>query len=319
MSLLSIIIPVYNAEEYLPRCIDSIINNTFPDWELILVDDGSLDHSGDICDSYSRSDERIKVLHQRNAGQSVARNNGLQHANGIYVTFVDADDEISVDAYLPNIQYLETHPDVDFLQYPTLWNCNTDDVKQELIEAKKLIGRENIFAAWCNNSPINYSVWNKIFRKELVNDIEFVSGRLYEDKLFLLDVIRKCQSVYLSSDGEYRYYQYPGSSINRPTFLRRISWVESEYALLKEMYKFPETSGQWLKRWMDTNRYLANTHTEYLLEDIQSHLDLMKQTLPLRKICLGKDYFWYIVIKYLGTGMFLRIYCLLLGAGQSAN
>lgn len=319
MPLLSIVVPVYNAEKYLQRCVDSIIRNTFLDWELILVDDGSKDDSGDICESYSRSEERIKVLHQKNGGQSAARNHGLRHVQGQYVTFVDADDEISADAYLPNIQYLETHPDVDFLQYPTLWNCNTKDVRKELVEAKTITGREKIFSAWCDNSPINYSVWNKIFRKEIVDGIKFVVGRLYEDKLFLLDVIRKCQSVYLSPVGEYRYYQYPGSSINRPTFLRRISWVESEYTLLAEMYEFPETSDRWLKKWMDTNRYLANTYREYPFEEINLHLNMMKQTIPSGIRGSRKDRFWYLVNRCLGPETFLRIYCLLLGAGQSTR
>ena len=201
MSLLSIIVPVYNAEDYLPSCIDSIIQNTFLDWELILVDDGSLDRSGDICDSYGQSDQRIKVLHQKNGGQSRARNIGLQYASGQYVTFIDADDEISADAYLSNIQYLEDHPDVDFLQYPTLWNCNTKDVRKELVEAKTITGREKIFSAWCDNSPINYSVWNKIFRKEIVDSIEFVVKAVSQLNTVLLDGDEISQIIEIAKTG----------------------------------------------------------------------------------------------------------------------
>lgn len=317
MALLSIIVPVFNAEMYLQRCITSILRSTFTDWELILIDDGSQDSSGQICDQYSQADERVVVLHQPNQGQSVARNNGLRVAKGDYVTFVDADDEISDDAYLFNVQYLETHPEVDFLQYPTVWNCNTPDALVEDIMPIQINGHEAIFNAFIDNVPINYSVWNKIFRREAISDVLFVSGRLYEDKLFLMDVIRRAKAAYLSTFGEYHYYQYTGSSINKPTYLRRISWVESEYALLKEMYQFPVSKAKWLKRWMDTNRYLAVTHCQFSDEDITAQKTMIRQTAPRVKISFTKYYFWYLFILLFGADNYIKYYCSLLDRTMS--
>lgn len=312
MPLLSIIIPIYNAEKYLSRCITSIQSNTFSDWELILVDDGSTDNSGDICDTFSKKDGRIKAIHQQNSGQSKARNNGMSQAHGQYITFVDADDEISKDVFSLNISYMENHLDVDFLQYPTIWNCNTSESRKDTTQSMTIRVFEDIFVSYYNNSPLNFSVWNKIFRHKTIKGINFVSGRLYEDKLFLLEVIRKSKMVYLSQDGEYYYYKYPESSINRPTFLRRISWVESEYILLEEMYSLPSTSNQWLKRWMTTNRYLANTHHEFSNEDISVQLSMMQQTTPSIRMKWDKDYLWYAFIRIFGEKLFLKTYCCLL-------
>ncbi len=312
MTLLSIIVPVYNAERYLSRCIESVLRNTLKDWELIIVDDGSTDGSGPLCDHYSQSDERVVVLHQDNRGQSEARNSGLHIAQGKYVTFVDADDEISEDAYLPNIQYLESHTGVDLLQYPTVWNYNTTESRKDELEPAIVEGQEAIFMAFYNNAPINYSVWNKIFCREVIGDTKFASGRLYEDKLFLLEVIHRVRSVYLSSVGEYHYYQYPGSSINKPTFLRRISWVESEYTLLKEMYGRSVTANQKLRRWMDTNRYLAVTHCQFPDNNIDAQKYMMRQSVPSVPISLSKDGLWFVVIKLFGTNLFIWLYCHLL-------
>ena len=99
MPKLSVIVPVYNTEKYLRECIDSILAQTFGDFELLLVDDGSTDSSGAICEEYAQMDERIRVIHQKNAGATVARRNGVSHAGGEYITFVDSDDWISRDMY----------------------------------------------------------------------------------------------------------------------------------------------------------------------------------------------------------------------------
>ena len=94
MPRLSIIVPVYKVEKYIHKCVDSILNQTFTDYELILVDDGSPDNCGKICDEYAKKDSRVKVIHKKNGGQSSARNKGLDHAKGNYISFIDSDDDI---------------------------------------------------------------------------------------------------------------------------------------------------------------------------------------------------------------------------------
>ena len=107
---ISVIVPVYKVEEYLPQCIDSILAQTFTDFELLLVDDGSPDRCGEICEEYAGKDTRIRVFHQQNSGVSAARNIGLQHAKGTYIVFVDSDDWVSTDYLLHFLQ--KTQPEL---------------------------------------------------------------------------------------------------------------------------------------------------------------------------------------------------------------
>ena len=116
MPKVSIIVPVYKAEKYLHRCVDSILAQTFTDWELLLIDDGSPDRSGDICDEYAKKDTRIRVFHKKNGGVSSARNLGLDNVQGEYVTFVDSDDWIDVNTLNVCFSQIETY-DLDILQF----------------------------------------------------------------------------------------------------------------------------------------------------------------------------------------------------------
>lgn len=116
--MLTIIVPIYNTENYLSECIDSILNQSYKDIELILINDGSTDNSSSICDEYSSKDKRIKVIHIENRGVSYARNTGLSIAKGEYITFVDSDDFVSNDIYLENIKILEQNLSIDLIQIP---------------------------------------------------------------------------------------------------------------------------------------------------------------------------------------------------------
>lgn len=126
--LLSVIILVYNSESYLSACIDSVLHQDYPDIELILVDDGSSDNSGAICDEYARTDKRVKVIHKENGGQASARNMGLNIVSGQYITFVDSDDTIAADSYAKNIELMERcKADIDILQYPCYYMYGNDN------------------------------------------------------------------------------------------------------------------------------------------------------------------------------------------------
>lgn len=116
--MLTIIVPIYNTENYLSECIDSILNQSYKNIELILINDGSTDNSGFICDEYSRRNKRIKIIHTENKGVSHARNIGLSIAKGEYITFVDSDDFVSHDIYLENIKILQQDLSIDFIQIP---------------------------------------------------------------------------------------------------------------------------------------------------------------------------------------------------------
>ena len=137
-ALISVIIPVYNVENYLRECIESVLNQTFRDFEVILVDDGSTDSSGDICDEYVEKDERVTVIHQKNGGLSVARNTGLSEANGKYVYFLDSDDYISENA-LATLLNIAENDSSDIVFFDAVSFTDTDDftVHQNYIRKNK--------------------------------------------------------------------------------------------------------------------------------------------------------------------------------------
>ena len=148
--LLTIIVPVYNVELYLSDCIESILAQSFDNFELLLIDDGSTDSSGAICDKYKKLDKRVRVFHTENKGVSSARNKGLDEARGKYISFVDSDDYIDVDTYEPNIRILEADLTIDFIQIP---------ISERFCKSRIIEGKNNLFNAWIyshNNTSVNF-------------------------------------------------------------------------------------------------------------------------------------------------------------------
>lgn len=216
--LLSIIVPVYNVEKYLEKCVQSIIHQEYNNIELILVDDGSKDNSGDICDELAKKDKRIVVIHKQNGGQGSARNRALDIAKGDYITFVDSDDEIAVNTYKNNIQILEEIEDVDILQYPIVEHFGTSYAVERRIDVpQKICDTEEIFYSWLSPSDrrITGYVCNKIFRKEIFNKLRFRQDIIWEDRYIECVFFTLCKGVYVSDIGNYFYYDREGSTVRR--------------------------------------------------------------------------------------------------------
>lgn len=168
--LLSIIIPVYNAEKYISSCLNSILNQTYTNIEIIIIDDGSTDSSLKICNTFSQTDHRIKIYHKINGGQSSARNVGLKMAKGKYITFVDADDEIDTDVYSCNINYLENNESINIIQYPCIVSYGTKRAFFRKPSSQIISGQYNLFKSWLQDRIITSYMCNKIFRKQLFNN-----------------------------------------------------------------------------------------------------------------------------------------------------
>lgn len=226
MSQLSIIVPVYRAEAYLDRCVQSILQQNDSDFELILVDDGSPDNCGYLCDQYAAQDSRIRVIHQENGGISAARNAGIRAATGAYVTFVDADDEIPAGFYKKCRDVLagENPPDLLCfgLAYLTAAGEKFDVIRPE-IPGYVLLNRafitNKLLPPLLNIDPAqdffieNYAV-NKIYRRSLLveNGILFdETRRTWEDRPFVVEFCKFAQSFYYIPEAGYHYIQTPGS------------------------------------------------------------------------------------------------------------
>lgn len=224
---LSVIVPVYNVESYLKKCIDSILGQSFKDFELILVDDGSTDASGLICESY-KNEGSVIVIHQNNGGLSDARNTGIRQAKGQYISFVDSDDWIEKDMYSAMLQVAEdTDSDIVVCGHRVVTPSGAIEETVVLgnnfvlnnIEATRLILKDDVMPSFA---------WNKIYRKKLFEDTLFPKGRIYEDTATIYKYFNKSNKVVVINRVFYNYLRRPGSicldtNLNVEKSLKRIS------------------------------------------------------------------------------------------------
>ena len=313
MPTLSIIVPVYKVEKYLENCVNSILEQTYDDWELILVDDGSPDRCGAMCDNFAKIDEKIKVIHRKNGGLSAARNSGIYIAQGKYITFVDADDDVMPDTYRLNVQFLEEHTEVDVLQYPILWDFSSEKEHIDKTEPRFYTSEKEIFLAWYNNRPIYNSACNKIYRRDLFDNLRYDEGRIYEDKFMMLKMIPRMHCLYDTDQGCYRYYAHEGSILHTFNMKRALDWVDAEVLTLEQMYRFADTKAEWIPRWMKTLRYLMNAKKNSPDSDILIQLKSLKKCRPAFSApAIKKDRFWMAFIAVFGINAFQHIYLKLL-------
>lgn len=203
--LVSVIVPVYNVEEYLHRCIDSLINQSYLNLEIILVDDGSTDRSPSICDEYATKDSRIKVIHKKNGGLSSARNIAIDIMCGEYVVFVDSDDYVScsmIEKFIDSS--LRYKADVVVANYTIVGNYQTKAKAKEIEKDYCATGIDIAKAIIRDEYPKNFA-WGKLYKSYLFNNMRFPEGRLYEDVPTIYKVVAKSNFVYCLSESLYFY------------------------------------------------------------------------------------------------------------------
>ena len=213
MKTISVIVPIYNVEPYLKKCLDSLLKQTYPQLEIILVNDGSPDGCGQICEEYAKKDTRIKVIHKTNGGLSDARNAGLQIATGQYIGFIDSDDYIDEDMYEYLLKGLELSKadiaicgtKIDFEDGNTIVKSNN---KKEILNAKEAIIKLNSF------SSFDMAVWNKLYKKEIIQGIEFPVGKKSEDYYVMYQYFHRANKVVVLEEAKYHYFQR-NNSISR--------------------------------------------------------------------------------------------------------
>ena len=177
-SIISIIIPVYNVEKYLRNCIDSVINQSYTNWEMILVDDGSPDHSGAICDEYAQVDDRIHVVHQHNGGQANARNNGVNCCRGDYVTFLDSDDFFH-PRFLEYMLSLAIKHSADIVQCSYVRGEDTLFPDSQEKWHEDIYDNHSVFLSYRANVIVCGKLY--IYKRNVIGDIKIKEGRFYED------------------------------------------------------------------------------------------------------------------------------------------
>lgn len=209
--LISIIVPVYNVERYLERCVKSLINQTYHNLQIILVDDGSTDNSGILCDQFAKMDERIVVIHKKNGGLSSARNAGLEICKGDCIAFVDSDDWIELDTYAYMVDLMQRyHVEIADIECQYAFSDN-DIIKSAEKNIYVYYGQDvlwNYFDRGLkvkNNAP--YTVWRKLYKKETIGLCRFPEGKNSEDLQFNYEVLKKASSIVISDAIKYHYFQ----------------------------------------------------------------------------------------------------------------
>ena len=234
-ALISVIVPIYNVEKYLAKCIDSIIEQSYDNLEIILVDDGSPDRCPQICDTYAKKDSRIRVVHRKNGGLSAARNNGIDIASGDYIMFVDSDDYINplmVEILYNNLK--EKNADMSICnvetfteEYEAVHNIRKGNktIKKGVVKGKEIL-QKKLFE---ENNWVWVVAWNKLYKKALFDDVRYPEHKIHEDEYVIHSLLLQCDRV-SCVDGALYYYLVRNDSITgRKYTINRLDKVEAVF------------------------------------------------------------------------------------------
>mgnify|MGYP000870561382 FL=1 len=202
---LSIINPVYKVEHTLNQCIESVLEQSFTDYEILLIDDGSPDNCPQICDQWTEQDNRLKVIHKPNGGLSDARNAGIDKAQGEYITFIDSDDTIEKDTLSEIMNAFTLHPVYQIIEYPVSVHHHSDRAYILHFEEK---GYTNLHDYWISHKGYTHAyAWNKVYHRKLFTDIRFPVGKLFEDIITVAKLLKLSGNILTISRGRYNYYE----------------------------------------------------------------------------------------------------------------
>lgn len=215
MDLISVIIPVYNTKPYLNACLESVVGQTYRELEIILVDDGSTDGSGELCDEWAKKDSRIRVIHKKNGGLSSARNAGMAVASGEYFGFVDSDDVVSYRMFEVLCSLVkEQNAEISQCGYISFSDRTTFPFDEN---APRKADEFDAYAAVRSllvDGTVDVVCWNKLVSRIIARLVPFEEGRINEDVLWTYRVIEKAAKMAVTSEPLYGYYQRPGSIMN---------------------------------------------------------------------------------------------------------
>ena len=234
--LISIIIPVYNVEKYIRYCLESVINQTYKNLEIIIVDDGSKDSSGQIADEYALKDSRIKVIHKENGGLSDARNFGIKKAQGDYLIFIDSDDYVDV-TMIEKLYNYAIKNELDIVTCNCLVVYENNDKKVAI--SSNLDYSDDDVKNFLLSKP---AAWNKIFKKELFNNNQFKKGIYYEDLELIPRLVNNTKKIGFINDALYYYLQREGSIMHQKEFNQKLLDIFKVLETIKESIEkdYPE-------------------------------------------------------------------------------
>ena len=277
--LISVIVPVYNVEPYLRRCVDSILRQTYRNLEILLVDDGSTDRSGTICDEYARQDTRVRVIHQKNQGQAAARNHGIDQEKGGYLSFVDSDDFID-ERMLETLYHDAVEADVMLAAagFRKVSDAVASSAPTEGIGPEIMSGKEAIDSLLLSEEIGDFP-WNKLYDRRLFDGVRYPEGYIFEDLGTTYRLVERCPRISFRREALYNYYQRADSTLNQTKKLRfyenKFDMGYSRYVWLRERYgEFLENDAALLSNIEHCWPYLAQE--EERREKMEAFLRQMK-------------------------------------------
>lgn len=314
--MISIIVPVYRVEEYIKECIDSILAQTYTDLEIILVDDGSPDNCGNICEDYSKKDERIKVIHKSNGGLSDARNAGIKAAKGEYIGFVDSDDWIEPNMYETLYKACSTNnADIAICGF---YRDYTDKSIACVKFNNEIITGDDAVKKLIDGSQIQDHAWAKLYKTELWDNIDYPVGKNYEDVRTTYKTFIRAKRVCTVNKALYHYRQRAGSISKAGLDSNKLEWLDAVYEqagflrnndiLGKEYDYFFErkivyTKGCLFREWLLIENDRAAM--QYLNEAQNIYQDIRH-----KKKIIARDDFFPKSIKIIGALSFLPLRCI---------
>lgn len=301
--LINVIVPVYKVEPYLDKCISSIVNQTYKNLEIILVDDGSPDSCPTMCDAWAEKDSRIRVIHKPNGGLSDARNAGMTVATGELMAFVDSDDWIAPDMYEYLYQRLtEDNSDIAACGVQMVWENKTPS-RMLTRDGNCVLNQEEAMRAIIEESWLKQPVWYKLYKTALVRDILFPKGKCHEDVFWSYQAVGRAQRVSVSDHTGYYYLQRGGSIMGAGYSLKRLDAVEAKVqrcAYIQE--RFPALSPLAIKDLWFTCIYQGQLALRALnkaeAEKILTYFENLVETHPFQmEGCSLKERLWLNMAK----------------------
>lgn len=238
--LISVIVPVYNVEAFLDRCVTSILNQSYPNLEVLLVDDGSTDHSPALCDAWAARDPRVTVIHKKNGGLSDARNAGLDAASGMYVSFIDSDDYVA-ETFIETLHSLlcQYHTDISAISYKLTSSTELEFQASSAAPNVTLFQGADATRELFTDDTYTCSACNKLYTRKLFDTIRFPVGRFMEDLGTAYKLLIAAGQIVYSDEALYYYYQREGSIVHHLTrkfFQDRMDMIVERYKVLEKLY-----------------------------------------------------------------------------------
>lgn len=268
MPKVSIIVPVYNVERYLDKCVESLINQTYKDLEIVLVDDGSPDNCGKMCDGWAKKDSRIVVYHKENGGLSDARNYGIDRCTGDYICLVDSDDYVAENYVEFMYSLFEKAADCKITACDICVVRNGKFTPNSNFDGVAVLSRNEAFEKVLYHDMVDVSAPAKLYKREVFEGIRYPVGRLYEDTYVFGDVLKKTETFVFGGQALYYYVQHDNSIVNGKFSEKRMQFVDSAERLVKAAKECdPSLEDACVRRlshaYLSVFRYMENCDKEF--------------------------------------------------------